>query len=262
MSLRELQRALADAIRGAEPVGRGAASSATAERAIAPGTRASADQLETYRVQFWRRHRASLAEDYRSIEHALGAEGFDALARAFLEAHPPARFHLRDLAAPMADFLARAAPWRDEPWLAESARLDWALIEAFDAPDAPPLDAAAVASMREEDWPRARLALHPSVRLVSATHAIAAHRRATRAGEAPPPPAAIGERLVAYRRAEDVWVERVEPAAFALLERLAAGDALGAACEVAAAIDPATEEKLGAWFERWVALGWVVRVSA
>jgi hypothetical protein len=64
----------------------------------------------------------------------------------------------------------------------------------------------------------------------------------------------------AYRRCEHLWVEPIEKAPFHLLDALGRGSNLGAACELAMAHDPSTEEKLGDWFQRWVTLGWITAV--
>jgi hypothetical protein len=228
---------------------------------VTPGTRSSAAQLDTYREQFWLRHLGSLRDDYPVLEEVLGKSGFEALVRAYLEVHPPTRFHLRDLGDRMADFVSRTRPWSEDRLLADCARLEWALIEAFDAADAPPLAPGTVAALADEDWPCARLTFHPSVRLVASTHPVQALRMAVRADEHPPRPAPTAEHVVVYRRAENVHMEVVGRAAFALLERLARGEALGPACEHAMTIDPTTEDEVGAWFQRWVTLGWVVRVT-
>ena len=53
----------------------------------------------------------------------------------------------------------------------------------------------------------------------------------------------------------------IEPGAFALLERLARGEALSAACEAVAAEEPAVGEKVGPWFQEWAAYGWIADVS-
>jgi hypothetical protein len=242
------------------------AASKTAAAHVAGSARMSpALQLDVYREQFWLRHVKSLREDFPSVQALLGGEtAFDRLAAAYLAAHPPDHFRLRDLSAKMPDFLSGTMPWADDPLLADCARLEWALLEAFDAAEAPPLDPSAVAAIREEDWPNARLVLHPSLRFLDLKFPVKDFREAVRAGETPARPEHAHSHYVAYRRNEQLFVEPVEPGALALLGALANGEALGSAGERAAAVDPATEEKIGVWFQRWVTLGWVsaIRVTS
>ena len=218
------------------------------------------EQLDVYREQFWLRHSKSLRDDFPTVKLAVGDERFDAIVTAYLRAHPPDHFRLRDLSAKMPEFLAETMP--DDPLLADCARLEWALLEAFDAADAPPLDPASVAAMKEDDWPGAVLALHPSMRFLDLAFAVKDYREAVRAGETPERPARTRSTYVAYRRGEKLFVEPVEPAALVLLKALAGGEPLGTASERAAAIDPKTEEKIGEWFQRWVTLGWVSAITA
>lgn len=212
-----------------------------------------AEQLDVYREQFWLRHSKSLRDDFPSVERLLGAEAFERLLKDYLATHPPDHFRLRDLSAKMPDFLLR---WSDDRLLSDAARLEWALLEATDAADHPPLDPNSVAAMKEEDWPHARLGLHPSMRFLDLEFPVKDFREAVRAGEKPERPVAAKSRYVAYRKNEKLYVEPVEEPAFVLLKALAAGKTLGEA------LDPTTEEKIGAWFQRWVTLGFVVTVSS
>src|SRR5439155_1688555 len=76
---------------------------------------------------------------------------------------PPDSFTLRDLGARLGELLESDPKFASDPLLAELARLEWCFVDAFDAADAPPLDPASIAAASEDDWPRARVALHPSV---------------------------------------------------------------------------------------------------
>jgi hypothetical protein len=244
------------------PVSTDADASRTATVHVAGSTRMSpAEQLDVYREQFWLRHTKSLREDFPSVELLLGTEAFERLMRAYLEAHPPEHFRLRDLSAKMPEFLARTQPYAEDALLADCARLEWSLLEAFDAPEAPALDPAVVAAMREEDWPNAKLALHPSMRFLELAFPVKEFREAVRAGEKPARPERAASTYVAHRRGEKLFVEPVERAALVLLRALHGGELLGPAGERAAAIDPKTEEKIGEWFQRWVTLGWITTIT-
>ena len=64
---------------------------------------------------------------------------------------------------------------------------------------------------------------------------------------------------------QTLYVLEVEPAAYALLEALAAGTPLERACERAAEVAGVKdaselEAQVGAWFQQWAALGWVSEV--
>jgi hypothetical protein len=237
---------------------------ATLAESIAAGSPrlSPASQVEVYREQFWLRHVGSLREDYATLVHLLGDEDFEVLVRGYLAAHPPKGFRLRDLGAALPGYVAHTLPWSADALLADCARLEWALIEAFDAADVPPLDPARIAGLGEDDWPRAVLVLEPSVRILSARHPVDTFRTAVRTGQAPERPAEGPVELVAHRRNETLYVERVTLPARVLLQGLAAGMPLGLACERAAqeALAEEIEAALPAWFQRWTALGWIADV--
>jgi hypothetical protein len=218
------------------------------------------DQLEVYREQFFLRHIGSLREDFPTIDHLVGRKKFDDLCRAYLRAVPPASFALRDASDRMAKFLEVAEPYRDDPFLADCAKVEWAFIEAFDAADAPPLDVSVLATIDEDAWDRAQIAFHPSVRFLSLSAPAHTFRTAVRGNEKPARPPAQPVCVVTFRAPDTLRYVEIEPAAFALLAALSSGAMLGAAGEEAAKIDAAVGEKIGGWFQMWTANGWIAKI--
>ena len=129
------------------------------------------EQLDIYREQFWLRHTGALEEDFTSVERLLGRDAFYELCAAYLEAHEPTSFTLRDLGDHFADFVSRTAPYSNDALLVDLCRIEGAFVEAFDAADAPPISAEKIASIPEDAWSNAILVLHPAVRLVSMRYA-------------------------------------------------------------------------------------------
>jgi len=276
--LDELQRFMARAIQRHSPLAEDAGDLAPmTARAIAGNDRLSpVEQLDVYREQFWLRHVGSLREDFPSLVHVLGDDRFEELCRAYLDEHPPTSFTLRDLGDRLAAFVATFEPWKNDPLLADIARLEWAFIEAFDAPDAPRLDVSALASATEDAWPRARIVFQPAMRRLALAYPVHDLRGKVRAGDAAERPDARDAWVVVYRAGlghegstADLGTLQyvdVEPLAFQLLGALATGTPLGAACEEVAAAngDGRTEElegRLGAWFQQWAAFGWISAVD-
>ena len=79
------------------------------------------------------------------------------------------------------------------------------------------------------------------------------------------PPIEAPANLVLFRDDNRIRFETLDGTAFALLDALARGEALGPACEhVAATLDPEAAEHLGAqvgpWFQEWTARRWIVDV--
>lgn len=255
MKLADVQRAFGEAIRASVEVRPEVATFVAPSRGASE--RAPATQLETYREQFWLRHHGSMVEDFPALQASIGEDAFAHLCRRYFEAHPPSSFLLRDLGTGFARFVEESG----EPRFAcDLARLEWAFIEAFDAADAPPLDPASIAAITEDQWPRAVLRLHPSMQLLDLAYPAEDVRAAFRVRGEVLRPEPRPSPLVVYRRDLLLYVEPLEPAALALLVRLQRGEALGVASEEVAKSHGGIEEKLGEWFARWTALGFVSSV--
>lgn len=245
-----------------------------AERAVAGNARVSPiEQLEIYRRQFWLRHTESLVEDFPGVGHLLGQAQWERLVEEYLDAHPPSSPSLRDLGQHFAGFAA-SRTWLPRCELArDMAELEWALIEAFDAPAHAPLDPRRLAGIPEHAWATARFAPHPTLRLLALRHPVhdllSAALAAGRRGEAALAPLAreIEARptFIAVHR-KDLVVHRDELTALdhALLSRLCAGVELEKACEATAGeIGIGLEllaERLAGLFQHWSARGYFVKV--
>jgi hypothetical protein len=261
MSLAATQRFMADALQRVSTLAEDPQAVREAERIAAGNERLSpVEQVDVYREQFWLRHVDVLRDDFAAIERALGEVAFEALARAYLRARPSDSFTLRDLGTGMAEFLAAHAPWSADPFLAEVARVEWAFVEAFDGPDAPPFDPTTIEGRAEDAWPSARIVLHPSLQRLALAYPAHDYRIAARKGEVARPDARVCHAVV-YRGPELLHCLEIGADAATMLDELSAGKPLGEACEGAAlrsGTDLATfEGKLAGWFAEWTALGWI-----
>ena len=116
-----------------------------------------------YRNAYWSRLAECLSNDFPGVKRLAGDQAFDQLARAYIAKHPSEHPSIRWVGRKLADFLATAEPYRDDPWLADMARFDWALAFAFDAADAPAAGLADLAGVPPEFWGSVRLVFHPTL---------------------------------------------------------------------------------------------------
>jgi hypothetical protein len=235
---------------------------------VAPSARGMTptERIEVYRDQYWIRHLHNLAEDYPTLTWSVGgAVEFEALAREYLRAHPPVTWNLQRLGENVPAFVAAHSRWRDHTLSRDAARLDWAFMEVFDAPDAPSLDPRVLASAPEDAWPGARLAFPPALRLLSLAYPLHEVREPLKRGQSPQQPTAADTRLVVWRDAACFpRALSIEAGAFDLLLALRDGAPLGDACEMAARTTglglDAMGARLGGWFQDWTQRGWVSSV--
>jgi hypothetical protein len=226
------------------------------------------EQVEIYREQFWLRHTGSLLEDFPGLSGILGQQDWERLAVSYLKEEVPASFSLRDLGHALPAHVERAAWLPHHALCVDMARLEWAYVELFDAPEVPPLDGRKLAALPEEAWETARIVLSPALALLRVTYPVPELRRKLkRAGPDPVPiPEPAPADLVLYRGKDlSLYATPVSEAAFALLGALREGVPLVPACERAAAEVPAgaeeIEAKAGEWFLDWGRRGWVVDVE-
>lgn len=137
----------------------------------APSRAAASSGVAVYRSNAGALAERALGSAYPTIAALLGAESFAALARHVWHAHPPVRGDVGEWGEALPAFIADSEQLHGEPYLADSARLDWAVHVATRAADAnaawpPALDAlattepsrlrlqlAAGAAVVESRWP-------------------------------------------------------------------------------------------------------------
>ncbi|HLF98338.1 MAG TPA: DNA-binding domain-containing protein [Methylococcaceae bacterium] len=171
-SLAELQRRFQTAI---------LSGAGTAPEFVAAASANDAElRFRIYRDAYRLRLAEALAADYPALQVLLGAKAFADLACAYAESRPSRHYSIRWAGAGLAEFLG------DRADLADLARFEWALSEAFDAKDATPLDAAALSTLPVEQWPKLRLSFHPSLRSIVLNYSAAELWRAIREGEPSP----------------------------------------------------------------------------
>ncbi len=207
--------------------------------ALADGARESKEALlGVYRDGYMLRLIEFAENDHELLHAYLGDEAFEAMVRAYAAANPSRTRNARYFCARLPEFLAAAAPYDGHPQLAELAALEKALNDAFDAPDAPPLETAAFAVVPAADWPELTFTPHPSAsRLNFATNA-AAIWRALKDESDPPEECRLDEpdRLLVWR--QDVAKFRSLNAEEAMLwDEAAKGARFAALCELAAMYD-------------------------
>ena len=257
---------------------------AVAGRFIRPNDRLTAfERLEIYNRQYWFRVQGAFQEDFPALRGVLGAERFEALANAYLQAHPSRSFTLRNLGSHLVDWLSANPAWagRRIALALDVARVEWACVEAFDGAEFAPLTLAEIAGLDADS----RLGLQPHLRLLALKYpaddlVLAMHQKQRReASEAGTRGEETGqtpeERIRLLRRATWLAVHRVDFSLYykrltrpeyRTLLAIGAGRALPEALERGfdgARISPANQiQAVRAWFTHWAELGWLCRADA
>jgi hypothetical protein len=286
MDLESLQREMAAAVmqpltkddnmRATLPDGR--STTAVAASFIAPNSRlTSFERLEIYNRQYWYRVLGALAEDFPALRALVGERRFEALSIAYLTEHPSRSFTLRNLGSKLPQWIA-AHPehaGRRHRLALDLARMEWAFVEAFDAPERDPLTQRQIAGLQGDS----KLALQPCLQLIELSYpaddlVLELHKREKRqaseagvAHENSDEDVAIPKLrprptwLAVHRVDLSVYYRRIEREEFQTLAALRDGRALGEAIEAGFAGSRMPQrqrpERVQQWFGSWAELGWI-----
>lgn len=239
------------------------------------------ERLEIYNRMYWFRLLESVAEDCPGLRAFLGESKFWELAQAYLATYPSRSYTLRNLCSRLPRFIAEQPQWT-EPFTAAAldiARFEWAQIVAFDDAVLKPLSRKAIAAADPEQL---RVRLQPYLTVLRLDHGVDDYVVAVKQGDA----ALRGEasqavvqrqerkkksaasllkaekiHVVVHRHDEMLYYKRIEPEAARLLQALAAGQPIAAACARAMRGSRLAEaeqaEKIREWFALWMRLGWL-----
>ena len=212
--------------------------------------------LRIYRDGWFSRLRRVLADDYPALARALGEQGFDGLVRGYLAARPPRHYNIARAGEGMAGYVARRRDLAGRAFLADLARLEWAVTSVFDREDGPVLVPASLRGVAPERVAGARFPRAATAEVLVLRHPVngylseAKRRRRQRM----PRPA---RQVVAVSRVGDRVRRRVlTPPMHRLLARLYAGRPLGDALERSASESGESAGAFAArvrrWFRDWV----------
>ncbi|CAM3740060.1 Putative DNA-binding domain-containing protein [Bordetella sputigena] len=182
----------------------------------------------------------ALAAIYPAVRRITGVEFFRAMARFHVRATPPASPLLFEYGRDFPAFIASYEYARDMPWLADTARVERAWLDAYHAADAMPLNAAGLAAVHPASLPELRFTPHPAARVLRSPYPAVSIFTMNK-GDGPVTPLCSGEAEDALitRPAHDVLVTRLPPGGAVFLNGLLAGIPLGLAATAAFQAEPA-----------------------
>ena len=231
-------------------------------RLVLPSKTLNAEaRMQIYANMYFWRLVDILYADFKGCHHALVAETFTRVARAYLVAHPSRSGNLRQLSKDFPRFLADVA--EDVPqraFIAELALLERSCEDIFDAPRSTVASANELSSLAPEAFGAARFRFIEASRLLAFEYPVNAFLTAVRNDETPSPPETTQRsHLLLYRRD---WVVRrtdLSREQYQLLRRLQAGETLGEALQAVALLPGVDVEtlttSLGPWFQNWTGSG-------
>jgi len=184
----------------------------------------------------------ALAAIYPAVQRITGVAFFRAMARFYVRATPPVSPMLFEYGRDFPAFIESYEYAQGMPWLADTARIERAWLDAYHAADKPVLSAQQLADLPGKALAQARFCAHPATRVVRSIYpAVAIFVMNKRDGPVSPLRSGAAEDALITRPEQDVMVSRLPAGGavfvLALLEGMPLGMAANSAFEHAPDFD-------------------------
>jgi hypothetical protein len=205
---------------------------------VGPGAGTPEKRFGVYRNNVFASLTGCLAARFPVVARLVGEEFFNAVARVFVERHPPTSPALFEYGDEFPLFLASFGPTKSLPYLPDVARLEWHVATAYHAADAQPIDATALGRLGN-GAPDTALVLHPSCAIVLSHYPVFSIWQTNTRDDVVEyvDASASGEGALIVRPQFNVEVIGLDTASYAFIAALAAGHALELAAEIANELD-------------------------
>jgi len=176
----------------------------------------------------------ALAAIYPTIQRITGVDFFRAMARFHIRATPPTSPLLFEYGRDFPAFLDTYEYAREIPWLADTARIERAWLDAYHAADFPALATEALGSIEPTSLAETRFRPHPAARIVRSRFPAVTIFSTNRADAAVSPLCSSQpEDALVTRPAHEVLVSHLPAGGATFLTALLEGRTLGNAVSVA-----------------------------
>jgi hypothetical protein len=221
-----------------------------------PNGKAAVRRYNVYRNNVTVSLIGALAATYPAVQRIVGVDFFRAMARFHIRETPPNSPLLFEYGRDFPAFIERYEYAQEMPWLADTARIERAWLDAYHAADTVPLAASALADVPPERLADLVFTPHPATHIVQSRYAavtiFAANRETGPAGTID---AGEPEDALITRPDVDVVVRHLPAGGAFFLKQLIAGEPLGKAAASTQAMHPGFDLSLniagmieaGAW---------------
>lgn len=264
LSLREVQESFFRSIARVPGGGSAHFDPALVETVEERGHLGSQARIDIYAQMYFARLLEVLHEDFPRVAAILGCERFDALIRAYLARHPSTNPSLRYLGRHFAEFLGTREDLETLPFLGDLARLEWARLEVFDAPDVEPLRIESLHRLAPDDWPELRLRLISACRTLRSDWPV---QEIWAAAESPVPQSEGFQpettNLRVWREGFAVYHAKIDAVEQKALDCIEGGESFAVVCATLESLLPAAEAAAtaGSLLLRWIEDGILARLS-
>ena len=223
------------------------------------------ERLDLYATMYMARLHECLVNDFPAVERLVGHGRFHELTRAYIARYPSRTCSLNPLGWKLAEFLERPVRVPRKPLVRDTARLEIAMSQVFDAEDVTPLQPSDLAKIPPDRLAASSFRMVPAFQLLTLDYPVNALVTAVRQDKPLPPLRKRNCRVAVYRKKYVVTrLDLAEPAC-AALAALAAGKTVGEAVMAAArrwkGAPAQLQHRLRTWFGGWVTEGFFASLA-
>ena len=224
-----------------------------------------ATRLHIYSNAYLMRLREAIDNDHPILGVYLGDDLFDQMVAGYIENHPSEVESLRYFADQLPNFLAAAAPFNEHPIIADIARFERALLNAFDAADAQSITVVDLQKVPPENWPLMKLRFHPSMQFFETQWNTVETWQAIKQEQTPPAAEVQGKAYWLLWRNQDRLTEfnSLTEDEYALLTAALRGTDFSGLCEVL--FDYYAEIEISQtavnYLQKWIQLGLIIKIK-
>ena len=204
---------------------------------------------QSRRFNIYRNNRAvslieSLKATFPAVNKLVGDEYFSAVARNFIDVHPPQSAVMAEYGGEFGEFIRQSPNAKNIPYVADLAALEWARLQSYHSSDAEilPLDTL-LSKAQPSQYDSLVFSVLPSLYQLSSRWPVGSlwseiTSPAAQTADKPAFDMNVSEHIVVLRREYEVFVQVLPESGAMLLERLKRGDSLQEAVSSVTQHDP------------------------
>ena len=205
----------------------------------APPVGSRDSRLGVYRSAYTLRLTEFLEHDYEKLRTYLGGVRFAEMAQHYIKEPPSDQPNARWFSRFLPEFLESSHHYRRNPEIAELARLERALNDAFDGPDEPVCTMADLGAVAPEDFGSVSFVIASTVHRFAVTTNVSSLWSSLKCDEVPPRPEDISAplQIMVWRQGSGARFRILGDEEAMAIDTARQGVTFGVICEMVAAFD-------------------------
>jgi hypothetical protein len=212
-------------------------------------------RVDIYANMYFYRILDALKEDFPTTLAVLGDDNFHNLVTGYLLEYPPREPSLYYCGRYLAEYLSDHPLREQTPFVADLAALERAIVEVFQARDAPSMEPKALRAIAPADWPAMKLRLQPAAQILALDWQVSDLVHAVEAKRAWQSPEQRAVKVLVWRQGACVFHRVLETIEADALDAIARDQTFAEICDRVATRDFDPVTAVNRFLMRWLSDG-------